>query len=343
MIKTEKPHFTSIDALRGFAALTVVLFHLGGAGLPKLNSPLTIQLTSWGWTGVEVFFVISGFVIPFVMLKGDYHWRDGGQFMARRLIRIWPPSAILIGLTVLQYAAINSMGQGDPLGWTSLSVARIAANLFYIAPFTGQDWLNGILWTLSVEFQFYLLLALAFPLFVAHRAWLWVAGLVSLVTALLPFAGVAQFLTYAIYFAMGGVTLLFREQKMTRAALVALLAVMMAVATIELGWLPSSFAAATALVIAFVPIRSRLFIFLGMISYSLYLTHMLIASSAEFLIVRLFGPDTAIERVAAQLLCLAVTIVGAWLFYLLVERHFVIWSQRFAGRAGQRKPQRVAA
>lgn len=339
MTDAARRHFTSIDALRGFAALAVVLFHLGGGGLPKLNSPLTTQMTSWGWTGVEVFFVISGFVIPFVMLKGDYRWKDGGQFLARRLIRIWPPSVILIALTVLQYAAINHLGQGDPQGWTKLSVAGIAANLFYVVPFTGQNWLNGVLWTLAVEFQFYLFLALAFPLLTAHRAWLWVAGVASLLTALFPFAEVAMFLKYAIYFAMGGVTLLFREGRIGRGALLSVLALMTLVATVQLGWLPSIFAAGTALAIGFVPIRNRPFIFLGTISYSLYLTHILIASTAEFFLVRVFGPDTAIERFAGQLVCLGMTIIGAWLFYLLVERHFVTWSQSFAGHVARRREQ----
>lgn len=80
------------------------------------------------------------------------------------------------------------------------------------------------------------------------------------------------------------------------------------------------------------PIRNRLFIFLGTISYSLYLVPMLVASCAEFVLVRLFAPDTAPERFATQLVCLAATIAGAWIFYHLIERHFVVWWQRFSGR-----------
>lgn len=327
-----RQHFTSIDALRGFAALSVVLFHIGGAGLPKLSSPLTSRLTFWGWTGVEVFFVISGFVIPFVLMKGRYRWSGAGLFLTRRFIRIWPPSAILIGLTVLQYAIVNRMGQGDPAGWTQLSSGGIAANLLYIVPFTDYRWLNGILWTLSVEFQYYLFLALAFPLMARHAGWIAAFALASLGTALLPFAEQAQFLKYAVYFAMGGLALLYREGRIGRSAMLAVLVVMTAVAAVQLGQLPTAFAVATTLAIAFVPIRSRLFVFLGSISYSLYLVHMLVVSSAEYVIIRLFAPDTAPERFAAQLACLAIAILGAWLFYQLIERHFVTWSQRFASR-----------
>lgn len=331
-------HFTTIDALRGFAALSVCLFHLGSSAVPKLSSPLTARLTSWGWTGVEVFFVISGFVIPYVLLRADYHWRDGRNFLARRFVRIWPPSAILIALTVAQYAVINRSGMGDPAGWTSIEPARIAANLAYAVPFTSQSWLNGILWTLSVEFQYYLLLALIFPL-LANRLCLAAFGLLSLVSAFLPFAATAQFFHYAIFFAMGGLVLLYREEKTSRHMMLALLFAMTAVAIAELGPLPSLFAAATALIIAFVPLRSRILVFLGTISYSLYLTHILIASSAEFVIVRLFGPVTPLEKFAGQIACLAATILGAWIFYLFVERHFVAWSQRLGTRPAPTRPE----
>ena len=331
MTQSSRQHFTSVDALRGFAALSVSLFHLGGAGLPKLASPLTTRLTSWGYTGVEVFFVISGFVIPFVMLKGAYHWRDAGQFLARRFIRIWPPSAILIALTVAQYAVVMHIGHGGHTGWTRLTVPGILANLLYAVPFTGQEWLNGILWTLSVEFQFYLFLAFAFPLLASNRAWLMLAGIASLLSSLLPLAGIFLFLKFSVYFAMGGAALLYREQRIGRLVFVAVIAVMGGAATVELGWLPTVFALATTLAIAFLPIRSRLFVFLGTISYSLYLVHMLVASTVEFLLVRAFDPVTAVERVVGQLICIGAAIGGAWIFYLLVERHFVVWSQRFAG------------
>jgi peptidoglycan/LPS O-acetylase OafA/YrhL len=321
--------------------LSVALFHLGGAGLPKLSSPLTASLTSWGWTGVEVFFVISGFVIPFVMVKADHQWRDSGTFLVRRFIRIWPPSAILIALTVAQYWVVNHMGHGAPEGWTALSAPGVLANLLYAVPFTGQAWLNGILWTLSVEFQYYLILALIFPLLASSRACLVAAGLASLVTALLPFAEAALFLRYSIFFAMGGLTLLYREGKLGQIPFLALLAAMTATAAAELGLLQTGFAAATALAIAFVPIRNRLFVFLGTISYSLYLVHMLVASTAEFLILRLFAPVSALGKFAAQLACLGIAVLGAWVFYLLVERHFVTLSQRFAGHLRGRRRRQV--
>ena len=310
--------------------------------MPKLSSPLTSSVTSWGFTGVEVFFVISGFVIPYVLLRGRYRWTDAWNFLARRFVRIWPPSAILIVLTIAQFVAINRMGMGDPTGWTSLDAGRVVANFAFAVPFTSETWLNGILWTLAVEFQYYLVLAVIFPLLAAHRGWLIAVFIGSLSSALLPFAETAQFFLYAIYFAMGGLVLLYREDKISRTMMLGLLLVMTFVATLQLGVLPSIFAAGTALIIAFVPIRSRVLIFLGTVSYSLYLTHILIASNTEYLLVRWFAPDTTIERIAAQFVCLSATILGAWLFFQLVERHFVSWSQSLAPKQNLRVNERAA-
>ncbi len=327
---TSRHHFATIDALRGFAALSVVLFHLGGAGLPKLSSPPTTSLTSWGWTGVEVFFVISGFVIPFVMLKADYRVQDAGNFLARRFIRIWPPSALLIALTVAQFAVVDRMQGGVSADWASPSATRVLANLFYVVPFTGHGWLNGVLWTLAVEFQYYLFLALVFPLLARSRAALIGMGIVSLFSAQLPGAETVLFLKFAVYFAMGGLVLLYREQRLGRTGFLALLGVMAVAATTQLGQLPTGFAVIATLTIAFVPIRNRLFLFLGTISYSLYLVHMLVASTVEFVLVRMFDPTSPPARLATQLVCVLIAIGGGWVFYQLVERHFVTLSQRLA-------------
>lgn len=343
MTEMRRQHLTSIDALRGFAALSVVLFHLGGAGLPKLASPLTISLTSWGWTGVEIFFVISGFVIPFVMLKSSYQWRHGGSFLTRRFIRIWPPSAILVALTVAQFAVVNYIQGGASDVWSSPSAGKIFANLFYAVPFTDHSWLNGVLWTLAVEFEYYLFLALAFPLIASSRAWLVSTGLASLITAILPGAETVLFLKYAAFFAMGGLCLLFHEQHIRRAFFLAVLGLMAGVASVQLGMLATGFATATALIIAFVPIQNRLFVFLGTISYSLYLIHMLVASTTEFLLAKAFEPVNPSSRLVAQIVCIAVAIGGAWVFYQLVERHFVTLSQQFSRRVRDEKKKRVSS
>lgn len=327
-------HLITVDALRGFAALSVCLFHLGGASLPKLSSSATIALTSWGWTGVEVFFVISGFIIPYVLLRTNYKLRDGPLFLARRVVRIWPPSAIAITLTIGMYLVAQNVGTGRATDWSDLSLGRVLANFAYAVPFTNHSWLNGVLWTLSVEFQFYLVLALILPLLTKGPGWLLVALLASSVSALLPIAETAHFFQYAIYFAMGGAALLHMEGKIRDIPIVGLLLIMAGIGAGQIGLLSAAFALGAALMICFANLRWRPLIFLGTISYSLYLTHILIGAAAEFTLVRLFSLDTSLERLIAQLACVGTAIAGAWIFTLLAEAPFIRLSQ--AMRKGRR-------
>ncbi|MES2902612.1 MAG: acyltransferase [Pseudomonadota bacterium] len=333
--RSERAHFTTIDALRGVAALSVVLFHLGGAGLPKLNSPISMQLTSWGWAGVEIFFVISGFIIPFVMLKARFRWNDAVSFMARRFTRIWPPSAVLIALSVAQYAVATRLQESPSVEWAQPSATMIISNLLYAVPLTGHEWISGVFWTLAVEFQYYLFLALVFPLLASGRKWLMAAGVASLVSGLLPGAETILFLRYAIYFAMGGLCLLYRERLLERRPFLVALIVMAAVASIQHGFLPTAFSVATVLAIAFVSLRNPVLTFLGTISYLLYLVHILVASSFEYVLVSLFDPSSPAARLLGQLVCIALAIAGAWIFYRLVERPSIAWSRRVGRSAPQ--------
>jgi peptidoglycan/LPS O-acetylase OafA/YrhL len=86
--EAKKPRVEIVDPLRGLAALAVAWFHFtNGSGFVK---------TEWlrasgryGWLGVEVFFVISGFVIPYSMYCGGYRPRQHfGRFLAKRIARL---------------------------------------------------------------------------------------------------------------------------------------------------------------------------------------------------------------------------------------------------------------
>jgi len=139
-----------VQGLRAIAVLMVVAFHAG------LDVP-------GGFTGVDVFFVISGFVITAMLLR-EVH-RDGrfslAEFYARRVRRIMPASAVTIGVVaVLSVAAVNSSvhavtahtGIGGSLFTANVVLARAQNGYFDVAATT-----NPLLhiWTLSVEEQFY--------------------------------------------------------------------------------------------------------------------------------------------------------------------------------------------
>ena len=82
-IKTEKKYIKGLDFLRAVAALSVCLYHFSGAALPKVTNVYMKPLFANGWLGVDIFFVISGFIIPYspagqeVLYQPD--WALSGQ------------------------------------------------------------------------------------------------------------------------------------------------------------------------------------------------------------------------------------------------------------------------
>lgn len=170
---------TDIQGLRAVAVIFVVAYH---AGLPLPG----------GFTGVDMFFVISGFVITVVLLRELT--ATGGvrlsQFYARRFKRLIPALALVIVTTVLlSILLLSPLGPQEATAKTGLGAIFLMANVV-IARTTGDYFdatpeSNALLhtWSLSVEEQFYLvfpvLLLLCFRLLRDHR---WIVSLIGVAT-----------------------------------------------------------------------------------------------------------------------------------------------------------------
>jgi peptidoglycan/LPS O-acetylase OafA/YrhL len=147
--------FTFIDALRGIAALSVLLFHaFAGGHTPLLHDrlPRFIQWPlSHGNLGVSVFFVLSGFVISHSLLDADLTPAMAGRFMMRRSLRLDPPYwfAIAIG-------SVAVMMKGEP----PFTAAQIGAHLLYAQDLLNMPSIAAVFWTLCLEVQFYLVFAM---------------------------------------------------------------------------------------------------------------------------------------------------------------------------------------
>jgi peptidoglycan/LPS O-acetylase OafA/YrhL len=103
----DKNHFAIIDSLRGIAALMVVVFH-ASIGLDK--SWLS-GIASYGKYGVIIFFVISGFIIPYSLYKSESKqtFRGMSNFLLRRVLRLNPPYYVVLFLTVLFYMSVKAI------------------------------------------------------------------------------------------------------------------------------------------------------------------------------------------------------------------------------------------
>lgn len=129
----------NLQALRALAAIAVVIFHVG-------LMPATALLFPVGAAGVDIFFVLSGFIIAHSAS------RDARRFLARRLIRILPPywiATIIAALFTLQ--ALNLREAAD---W-------LVQSLFYLPGPGGRPVLIFVAWTLVFELAFYLVYWLA--------------------------------------------------------------------------------------------------------------------------------------------------------------------------------------
>ncbi|HXE52334.1 MAG TPA: acyltransferase, partial [Tepidisphaeraceae bacterium] len=138
-------HMTQLDALRAFAVAGVVAYHFLGA---------RVALFRFGERGVDLFFVLSGFLITGILLRcrdlihgGQSPWLTVRQFYIRRFLRIFPLFYFVLALTwLLGFPDVRAA-----IGW---HVAYLSDVYF----FHRAQWQGGTshLWSLAVEEQFYL-------------------------------------------------------------------------------------------------------------------------------------------------------------------------------------------
>lgn len=188
-------HRRDIQGLRALAVIVVLLFH-GGGVLPG------------GFVGVDMFFVISGFVITLLLMR---EWADHGQirliqFAVRRFRRLSPPLAVTVVATLLGSIVLASpLGQMQMTAATALGAMLFAANFAVLKTSVGYfhptTETNALLhtWSLSVEEQFYFIFPLLLLVaFAVSRRWRarWVpaativaATVVSLAVTLLASVG----------------------------------------------------------------------------------------------------------------------------------------------------------
>jgi peptidoglycan/LPS O-acetylase OafA/YrhL len=174
-------HLRPLDGLRALSVLWVVLFHAGWYArfsLP-LESWAKLAFSPWmlpiwrGDFGVDLFFVLSGFLIAGMLL--DEHDRDGhvalGLFYVRRLLRLWPALLLVAGLELFT---------DDPHRY------MVWANVLYVNDFVPVGLVAlGWTWSLAIEEQFYLvcpwLLRAVYPLRTRDRLAVMAALLATLV------------------------------------------------------------------------------------------------------------------------------------------------------------------
>lgn len=159
-----------VDGLRGIAALAVVLYHFRDALNRTADAwiwPWLEQVLAYGYLGVDIFFVISGFVIPFSVRNAVHTPGFLFRFGVRRSIRLDPPywMTIFLELCAIKVGLMLFPHLSTPFP----SVEKILAHLVYAQEILGYGSIVTIFWTLCYEVQFYLVFVGALVLFRASR------------------------------------------------------------------------------------------------------------------------------------------------------------------------------
>jgi peptidoglycan/LPS O-acetylase OafA/YrhL len=345
-----------LDALRFFAFLAVFIHHFP---VPTAST-VAVTVKNYGWGGVDLFFVISSYLL-FRLLDGEYEKAgtiSARNFYIRRLMRIYP---LMVGFPILMLLVYGAQD------WTA-AVARLVGLALFADNFL--SWVDGYnkaipfsphLWTLSFELQVYLLIPAAFMAWkrMGKRKFLLLLGAVlvaaialrstfSIVGAKHPVVWVTPFLRPDSV--IMGLALAAAKPRWhwSWSALIAAIGLTLFI-SMRMPWAGPWYGAASYLVLAIaaagtvdVALRSPFanmvtkdswLVYLGKISFGLYVYHLVAISVARRWLHAYWGPLDPKEISADSLLlfgaALALTIAFAAVSYHLVERRVEKAKQRF--------------
>lgn len=313
------PHkLSSIQALRGIAALMVCFFHLAthrdSSRLLLDDTDKVKSIALIGPTGVFVFFVISGFVMPFAMNRSGYQWKKAWAFLKKRIIRLHPPYIFTLVLTVgvLLYNDYSGISIFD-FRWSAF-----LNHFTFTAKIAGYDWYNPIFWTLAIELQYYILIAFLF-LGINHEKWMIRVSVITILCFLsILWRNNAFIFAYIAPFVLGIGLYLYKVKQVKLMEFLYYFTISSFIIWKFFGWhwLYASWFA--VVVMLFTQLNFRPLQFLGKISYSLYLIHPMVGG----LVIYLLMPY--VTDYWQNYLVLSAGIVGsgiaAYLMYRIIER-----------------------
>ena len=151
----QKSQLETIQVLRGVASLLVVLFHVTINAKAILKKDFCFDFFLFGGSGVDIFFVLSGFIITYTSSKGIGRFNKLLPFLRRRFVRIFPTYWIITGLFLLFQVAFPSFYKTPYY----FDIENFLSTWFLVP---GHIMVNGVSWTLSCELFFYALFSFAF-------------------------------------------------------------------------------------------------------------------------------------------------------------------------------------
>jgi peptidoglycan/LPS O-acetylase OafA/YrhL len=354
-----------LDGLRGIAILLVLSFHyinnqLGGS-TNKWGMAIT-KITSFGWVGVDLFFVLSGFLICSVLLRTRNSSNYFSTFFIRRILRIIPNYYLLIVifLVILSIPAFANnyflTGNNVLPAWSYF----LMLHNFYMAHLKNMgNPAMSVTWSIGIEEQFYIIFP--FILYYVKENLLPVVLIVAIITAsflrmgyqswippyvLLPcrmdaisFGALVAWLNYykdlkdlvSKYFYIF-IGLLLAD---------AMICTYLFIKYGDLGVIKNLlFAMVFSIMVVFaltknrgwygIFLRNKALVWVGTISYSLYLFHYLILGLFHHFIGNTAGVSiNNMKDLLVSILAFITSLVFSWLVFKLLETPMVSWGKRF--------------
>lgn len=325
-------HVNSIDFLRAIGAVAVCIFHLTLGYLHEGNPVYSVF--QHGHLGVELFFVITGFLIPSSLLRKNHTIANWGTYMKDRIIRIHPAYIGAVLICVFQ-EFISTLLPPPMYKPFSVSILDILGHFTYLQPYIGRPWLVILFWTLAVQFQFYMVYGVIHFLFIHEKKWMRFLTLLALIT--LPFligkgeidygfglVNLNNFLPHYMHIFLVGVLLfMFTQGFLSKIEFWIFMAINCYALFYYRGgmyvWYDGDFLRPFAVICAsicilFINIQHKIFEFLGKISYSLYLIHLPIGWSFMGFLKNFLNLNSEFGLTIALFTATALSIFCAYLF-----------------------------
>jgi len=348
---------TAIEGMRGLAALYVMLGHIFTLADPLMKSrrpnsgmgifPVLAAPFWYGHLAVAAFITISGYCLQ-LALFGRSNGRFAGYaaYLKRRLRRILPPYYACLGLSIVVCVFVTSQHEGMPWSqYLPLSNSALVTHALLIHNFS-PDWMykiNGVLWSIAIEFQLYFVL----PVFVAIM-WRWGSMALMVLSSAVAWGllvmvpgGSKLYFWYIALFCLGIVAARLANESSTKWLKPSQLAALGVVAFVAAGWLASqqkamvgadacvAIAVACWMALATLDPSSRWCAWLaskplavvGAFSYSIYLVHHPLLQVAVH--VQPAAVSTPLRQAAYLLACAPLILAIIWAFHCVFERPFM--------------------
>ena len=325
----------AIDALRGIAVLLVCWFHFTQSNSMFLAEDSLIKLSGkYGFVGVDIFFVISGFILTHVLLSVNYNSKLFHKFLLHRLIRLEPPylASIIIILLLNYIASFWPQFNGlEPMSYIS-NIGYLFSHIGYLTGFLGFSWLNPVYWSLAIELQFYILIGVFFPLLINLRSQ------VPLTLFLLSFLSLLDIkevwiLEYLPIFILGMFAAMHYNNILKSPIFYILEIAVLSILVIDGEALSAIVALVSILCIYWKFLGSiKVLVNLGTISYSLYLLHWPIGSKVINLAQRMEYSNNLLFLIVVIFIALVSSLIAATLLYFFVEKPSIKWAKNISYR-----------